>query len=376
MNASTSPKSLATKRRFWAPGRVNLIGEHTDYSGGLVCPAAIDLGITISAERSELITLSSALEQETIVLSADGSTATPLRGWGRYVAAVAKELDLLGRLPIGITGAVESTIPAGAGLSSSAALEVAIALALCAVADFELTALEIASACCRAEVRAVGVPCGIMDQAASAMAVEGCALLLDCSTLECEALPLPDDLSLVIVDSGIKHRLEFSGYADRRDELDDALARLDGARPAELTIGGAERLAESAGLDDLHRRRLRHVVTENGRVREVAAILRSPDGDRARLGELFLEGHLSLRNDYEVTTPELDRLVSLAYEHGATAARMTGGGFGGSILALVPQETAQAFAVSMTEAHGRTTDAVPGVQICVASGPARELLER
>jgi galactokinase len=302
-------------RTFWAPGRVNLIGEYTDLVGGLVLPAALDLGITLEAEAAE----------RTELVSAQASA-----GWRRYVDAVEHELAALGRPPVGISGELTSTLPVGAGLSSSAALEVVVALALCAVADFELAPLELAQAARRAEHRAVGVPSGIMDQVASLLGRAGHALLLDTHTLAYEYVPLPADLVLVIVDSGVKRSLEGTGYATRKRELEEG-----------------------------HPKRRRHVETENERVLAVAAALRA--NDRAALGELFRAGHDSLRDDLEVTTPELDRLVDLAYERGALAARMTGGGFGGAVVALVDAAAATAFASAFGRAY-----------VCAASDGASE----
>jgi galactokinase len=221
-------------------------------------------------------------------------------------------------------GRITSNLPIGAGLSSSAAVEVVIAVALCAVADFELSPLDLAAAAQRAEHRASGVPCGIMDQAACVLGRAGHAILLDTGTLEHRAVPLPPDVAIVVVDSGVRRRLKHSGYETRRRELEEALA-------------GAN--------SELHRRRLRHLLTENARVRGTVAALEA--GDLTRLGALFRAGHESLRDDYEVSTLELDHLVDLAYEHGALAARMTGGGFGGSIVALVATEDAERFAATM-----------------------------
>ena len=274
----------------WAPGRVNLIGEHTDYSGGLVLPVAIQLGITLTCEPADEIALEAP-------------------GGERYVAAVAEELAELGRPDVGINGVVEADLPQGAGLGSSGAFEVVVALALCNVAEFELEPLELALACQRAERRAVGVPSGILDQAASLLGREGSALLLDCGTLEHRWVPLPDDVAILVVDSGEHHSHEGSGYSDRRRELE-------------------------AGDP----RRVRHVETENERVRETVTALEA--GDARALGPLFAASHASLRDDYEVSTPALDRLVERALEAGAFAARMTGGGFGGSIVALAERDQA------------------------------------
>jgi galactokinase len=329
-------------RAFWAPGRVNLIGEHTDYTGGLVLPAAIDLGVRIEGKASERIRLESDHYEGVVDLDPRGGEG---EGWGRFAGAVAAELDALGRPSIGFAGRVSSNLPVGAGLSSSAALEVAIGTALCAVADFPIEPMALAQAAQRAELRAVGVPCGIMDQSASVLGREDHAILLDTGTLVHRAIPLPPELALVIVDSGVKHTLAESGYADRRRELEEAFA------------------AEGE-LEPLPARRLRHVRSENDRVHHVVACLEA--GDTARLGPLFRAGHESLRDDFEVSTPELDLLVELAYEAGAVAARMTGGGFGGSIVALVEHDRAESLAVEVAQAvptaHGFVTKAAQGAR--------------
>jgi len=303
-------------RTFWAPGRVNLIGEYTDLVGGLVLPVALDLGITLEAEPAEAIELRS---------DAGGP------GWRRYARAVEDELAKLGRPRVGLHGRLTTTLPIGAGLSSSAALEVVLAIALCAYADFAVEPLELAQALRRAEHAAVGVPSGIMDQAASLLGRAGHALLLDTGTLEYEYVPLPPELAIVVVDSGVRRALEATGYSTRKRELEERQPK-----------------------------RIRHVETENDRVRAVAAALRTDD--RRALGGLFRAGHDSLRDDLEVSTPELDSLVDLAYERGAVAARMTGGGFGGSIVALVERGLAAEFAASFDRAI-----------VSSAAGGAREL---
>jgi galactokinase len=205
--------------------------------------------------------------------------------------------------------------------------------------------MALAQAAQRAEHRAVGVPCGIMDQSASVLGEEGHAILLDTGTLEHRAVPLPIELALVIVDSGVRHTLADSGYAERRRELEAAIA------------------AEGE-LEPLLERRLRHVRSENDRVRQVVAALEA--GDTARLGPLFRAGHDSLRDDFEVSTPELDLLVDRAYELGAVAARMTGGGFGGSIVALVERDRAESLATEIAQAvptaHGFVTRASQGAR--------------
>lgn len=274
-----------------APGRINLMGEHTDYSGGLVLPVAIQLGITLSFDAADGIALEAA-------------------GGERYVEAVRAELAALGRPDVGIAGSVEADLPQGAGLGSSGAFEVAVALALCAAAGFELEPLELVLACQRAEQRAVGVPSGILDQAASLLGRAGSALLLDCDSLDHRWVTLPSDVAILVLDSGERHSLEHSGYGDRRRELEA------GDPP-----------------------RARHVESENERVRETVAALER--GDMRALGPIFAASHASLRDDYEVSTPTLDALVEAALDAGAFAARMTGGGFGGSIVALAEPARAE-----------------------------------
>lgn len=314
---------------------MNLIGEFTDLSGGVVLPVAIDLGIRIECVAAEHTLLTS---------DAFGGTSHDA-DWGRYVGSVEAELAELDRPPVGIQGTVHSTLPVGSGLSSSAALEVAVATALCEMADFTLEPLELAQAAQRAEHRAVGVPSGIMDQAASVLGRAGDALLLDTGTLEYEYIALPPQLALVVVDSGVSRRLESSAYGERRRELE-------------------------AG----HPGRVRHVTSENRRVREVAAILREPGQPRlAELGALFAEGHESLRRDFEVTIPELDLLVELAVEAGVLAARMTGGGFGGSIVALVERTEAEELAQRVLSEYRNRIGDKGATYICSASDGAREL---
>jgi galactokinase len=348
-----STHDLRVTHAVFAPGRVNLIGEHTDYSGGLVLPVAVDLGVTVIGRTNPAsIRLRSLAFSETVELGCDGSARARLPGWGRRVAAVARLLAERGRAPIGFDGTIGSTVPIGAGLSSSAALSIAVALALCRAAQFELQLLELARLAQEAEHLAVGVPCGLMDPATSLLGRRGHALLLDCGTEEYRLVPLPPDLTIVVLDSGVRRELEHSGYAVRQTELKRGLAALGDRRPADVTVAEATAAAEAAGVDDVAARRLRHVVAENERVRHCVAALEDSGGpDLSTLGALFREGHESLRVDFEVSTPELDLLVELACEEGAVAARMTGGGFGGSVLALVKANAAAALVGAVTTAY-------------------------
>jgi galactokinase len=262
---------------FFAAGRDNLIGEHTDYAGGLVLPYALPLGITLDVEPADELDLD----------------VDP-----RYVEAVAAEL---GVAP-GIRGTLRSDLPIGAGLASSAALEVALARALCAFNDLEISDWELIHATRRAEERAVGVPCGVMDQAAAVLARDRHAILIDTATFAHRYVELPD-VDIVVLDSGVRRRLEDSRYAERRAEVERGDPR-----------------------------RLRHVASENERVRATVDALER--GDLDALGPIFRASHDSLRDDFEVSTPELDALVDAAYAAGAIAARMTGAGFGGCVVAL------------------------------------------
>jgi galactokinase len=308
--------------RATAPGRVNLIGDHTDYMGGLVLPMAIDLATTVDAHRGgdDVVLVSDDVPGTVSVPLPVADPAAVRPAWGRYVAGVAHELG--NGAGDGLRGHVASTVPAGSGLSSSAALEVAVALALGASG----TPVEIADLCRRAETAATGVPCGIMDQLASVAGVAGHALLIDCASLEVEPVPVPDDAAIWVLHSGVERQLAGSAYADRRAAC-EAAAELVGPLPhADLSaIAGIE--------DPLLRARARHVRTECDRVRGAAAALR--DGDLTAVGELMTASHGSLRDDFEVSVPELDQLVGALVDHdGVLGARLTGAGFGGCVVAL------------------------------------------
>jgi galactokinase len=316
--------------RVFAPGRVNLIGEHTDHSGGLVLPIAIQLGVTLEGEPGgDAIRLRSAAFEGAVELTLDGEPLGALPGWGRYVAAAVRLL--VERGPVGgFDGEIGSTVPIGAGLSSSAALTVAVSVALAPGTG----PLELAHVCQEAEHRAVGVPVGLMDPAASLLGRRGHAVLLDCETEEYRHVPLPSELAIVVLDSGTRRSLEHSGYAERRAELERGLAAFPGRRPLDLPLEEVE----AADLDDVARRRLRHVVTENQRVRRFVVALERDDP--AALGPLLRASHESLRDDYEVSTPALDALAERAEQAGALGARMMGGGFGGAVVALADADRA------------------------------------
>jgi galactokinase len=304
----------------WAPGRVNLIGEHTDYTGGLALPMAIQLGTTITgvalAGRLRLRSDQDRAPLDVPLPVDEPGSVVP--AWGRYPAAVAAELGATK----GIDAAVVSTVPIGAGLSSSASLEIAVALALGA----DERGLELAQLGQRAEHRASGVPCGIIDQLSSVAGVAGHALLIDCDTLLVRPVPIPDSVQFVVVHSGEHRSLETSAYAERRRSAEEA-TRLLGP----LT---AVRLSDAASIEDaLIARRARHIISENQRVRDFATMM--ADEDLGAAGALMAASHRSLRVDYEVSTPRLDALVEdLASMRGVYGARLTGAGFGGCVIAL------------------------------------------
>ncbi|MEO7428899.1 MAG: galactokinase [Acidimicrobiales bacterium] len=308
-------------RRAFAPGRVNLIGEHTDYTGGYVLPMAVQLGTTVElgARGRPEVVIASADEPRRAAVALDViDPASVQPEWARFVAGVVAEL----RPVDGGVGTVTTTLPIGAGLSSSAALEVAVALAL----GFEGTSLDLALLCQRAEQRASGVPCGIMDPLASAAGVAGHALLIDCRMNEVTPVPLPADAEVVAVHSGQHRTLVGSAYGERRAACERAVAEIGPLRDASLeSLGSITHPAV--------RRRARHVVTENARTLAFAAALRS--GDLALAGSLMDESHRSLRDDFEVSTPVLDTLVErLRATPGVHGARLTGAGFGGCAVAL------------------------------------------
>ncbi|MEZ5273843.1 MAG: galactokinase family protein [Ilumatobacteraceae bacterium] len=307
-----------TTRIARAPGRVNLIGDHPDYTGGLVFPMAVDRWTEIRFDRADRVELTSADEAEPVSLPLDvpdPTIVTPL--WGRYVAGVVSEM----RPAAGIRGRVTTTIPIGGGMSSSHALEVAVALAL----GFDGSVVELAQLTQRAENRASGVPTGIMDQFAIAGGVAGHALLMDCGALTIDPVPLPDDVEIVV--RFVAHRtLVGSAYADRVTECAAAERVIGPLRTATAD-------AVSAIADPTVRRRALHVVQENQRVRDFAAALR--EHDLAGAGRLMVASHESLRDLYDTSTPVMDAAVAeLCSTPGVYGARMTGGGFGGCVVAL------------------------------------------
>jgi galactokinase len=327
-----------TEGAWFAPGRVNLIGEHTDYNDGLVLPFALAQGVTVygSARTDGVLEVGSeqaAADQPTVVQIADLEPGM-VTGWAAYAAGVAWSLRAAGHEVGGATLHIDSDLPQGAGLSSSAALECAVGLALCDLSGIEVPRPELARIAQRAENDFVGMPCGIMDQSASLLCTAGHALLLDCrSGLSAQVPLVMDGLTLLVIDTRAAHELVDGGYAARRAACEEAAATL--GVPA---LRDVKDLAEALSRldDDVLRRRVQHVVTENHRVEATVGLLRA--GAVSEIGALLTASHLSLRDQYEVSWPEANVAVEAAIRAGARGGRMIGGGFGGSAIALVPDD--------------------------------------
>jgi galactokinase len=314
--------------RARGPGRVNLLGEHTDYNAGLCLPFAVEAGVTVSAELSE----SSVIEAYALAYGEqdrfDPTDPQPAEGWRAFVRGTVAELNAAGIAVPGARLRIESDLPEGAGLSSSAALGSALCLGLLAIAEQrEPERRELARLCSRVENRWVGAETGMLDQMAAFFGEPGHALLLDCRDLSVEQVPLElGGWTLCVADSGTRHVHAESGYNERRRECAEACERLGVASLREAGEGAAEALP--APLD----RRVRHVLSENERVRAAVAALEARD--MSALAELLDASHASLRDDYEVSVPEVEQTVERMKAGGAAGARIMGGGFGGAVLAL------------------------------------------
>ena len=339
-----------------APGRVNLIGEHTDYADGFVLPIPIGLRTSVTA--------TTRADHEVHVRSRQDGAADS------YVAGAVQALREHGVDVPGLDIVVDSRLPIGAGLSSSAALTCACVLAAAEHAGAQLSPVEIARLAQRAESEFVGVPCGLMDQLAAMTARAGHALFLDMRTLEVEHVPFDPDahgLALLVVDTGVRHRLADGAYAERRRQVEEAARQLGVPALRDITVDdlGPARTR----LDDVLWRRSRHVVSENQRVIDVVTLMRA--GRLAEIGPLLSASHQSLRDMFEVSAPALDTVVSAAMAAGAAGARMTGGGFGGSAIALVPVGYASAVTEAVTAAAATAGHPVPVVMTVTAGEAAR-----
>jgi galactokinase len=392
-----------------APGRANLMGEHTDYNDGYVLPFALGQAVTAAAARraERQLTLCSRQEPAAAVqIALDGLAPGQVTGWAAYPAGVAWALEAAGYPVPGACIAIDSDLPAGAGLSSSAALECATALALTELAQTELALTELAQTeltltelalpqsagltvprrelaaiARRAENEFVGVPSGIMDQSASLLSQAGHALLLDCRSLETSQVPFAPaaaGASLLLINTRAKHDLSDGEYGQRRAECEEAARRLGIPSLRSLTTPAeVDQLA-----DPVLRRRARHVVTDNQRVLDVVALLSTPHAPSGQhglvdvyrdIGRLLTESHTSLRDDFEISWPEADATVEAALAAGAFGARMMGGGFGGSVLALMPAAGAGQVRHAVTTAFARHAWTAPEFLDAVPSQSARRL---
>jgi galactokinase len=374
-------KTAATEVWF-APGRANLMGEHTDYNEGFVLPFALAQGVTATATAREdelLVLRSKQMPDDPATVHLDSLTPGSVTGWAAYPAGVAWALRAAGYVVRGASLDVDSDLPVGAGVSSSAALECSVALALCSLSAVSVPRPALAAIARRAENEFVGAPTGIIDQSAALLCAKDHALLLDCGTLAATQVPFRPaaaGAAALVIDTRVTHALVAGEYAARRAEC-EAAARVLGV-PA---LGAVTDLRVLDRLGDpVLRRRARHVITDSARARAIAAALQGSGGEAGVhgkiygfIGELLVEGHASLRDDFEVSWPEADVTVETAIVAGAYGAKMIGGGFGGSVLALVPTGNAEVVRTAVTETFTARGWTPPEFLDAVPSPPARRL---
>lgn len=376
-----TPLTTADRLRQWcgrdaeflshAPGRINLIGEHVDYQGGLVLPAAINLSVFAAAARipEPVLRLATSFAGADPVEIPLGALA-PLAGagsWANYPLGVVACYQKAGHDPGGLAITFDASLPAGAGLSSSAAFEAATAVIVEQACGITLPARERALLCQQAEHAYAGVPCGIMDQLAVNAGEAGHALLIDCQSLDVTPTPLPAEVAMVVVDSGVKHALADGEYAKRRADCETAATTLGVACLRDTTLDAVQAAREALGERVF--RRARHVVTEIARTRAFAEAMAA--GDLTTAAHQMAASHASLRDDYEVSCEELDALVTIANALGVPGARMMGGGFGGSTIQLVPADAAAEIAAKIEKtaaARGLRVSAFP-VTAAAAAAP-------
>lgn len=354
-----------------APGRVNLVGEHTDYNDGFVLPVAIDRRTVVAAARrsDDVLRCWSAQMEGTAECRLGQIGPGRASGWSAYPQGAAWALTQRGVVLGGVDLMVDSKVPPGAGLASSAALIGAVALALGELHGAHLTRLELARAGQEAEWRMAGAPVGVMDHMVAVLGRTGHALFLDTRSMDHEAVPLglaEDGLALVVIDTGASHRLADGAYASRRRSCQLAARLLGVPALRDVSVEGLEAARDQ--LDETLFRRVRHVVTENARVLEAVALLE--DGRADSLGPLLGRSHSSLRDDFEVSAPELDLAVAAAEAAGALGARLTGAGFGGSALALVPFDRYRTVRAEVMRAFARSGFAEPSVFTVETGGGA------
>jgi galactokinase len=371
----------AAERAFQAPGRVNLIGEHTDYTGGLVMPAAIDFNTVavVSPAQGSASVIRSVDFQKEFQFDASALPEKPKHDWTDYPAGVLWSLRQCGVVAPQFNMTLKGDVPLGAGLSSSASIEVAVAFAALALAGKSMPLTDVALACKKAENGFVGAQSGIMDQYIACCGVKDHALVIDTRDLSSRAVPLPADVRLVICNSMVKHSHAGGEYNQRRAEVDEGSNALRAANPAVRTERWELRDATLADLEKARTsmsenafRRCRHIITENARVEEAAAALAS--GDMKRMGQLMAEAHASYRDDFAASCPEADLLVELAAaQPGVIGARLTGGGFGGCTVNLVEAAQAEAFREGIHAAYLGRAAIDADIYLCQAAAGASEL---
>lgn len=364
-------------RFFQAPGRVNLIGEHTDYNDGFVLPVAIDRQVMLAARAREdqQVRLWSIQFEQGSQFSLEQITPESTAPWSNYLRGVALMLQQEGFVLRGMDVVIAGNVPIGSGLSSSAAIEVATAVAFRDLCALHIAPINLALLCQRAENEFVGMKCGIMDQSIATLGQGGHALLIDCRSLEYELVPLPSGVSVVVCDTMKRRGLVDSEYNTRRQECEQGVELLrqhlsEVKALRDVTTKDLKRYSRS--LPPVVHNRCRHVVSENERVLQAVAALRT--GDVAEFGRLMDLSHISLRDDYEVSCPELDAMVETARRApGCLGARMTGAGFGGCTVNLVRSEVASEFAQEVAGRYRQAMGIMPEVYVCEASPGAGEL---
>ena len=371
------PEIIGPPRLFRAPGRVNLIGEHTDYNDGFVMPVAIDFftQIILFPLDARALEFYSDNFKEKVLLDFDNLAKSSSRHWSDYVVGVAFMLIREGHALRGARLMIASDVPIGSGLSSSAALEVATAYALATTSDLKIERVELAKLCRRAENEFVGARVGIMDQFVSFFGETDKALLLDCRSLEFEHLPVPPSAQLIICNTMVKHDLASGAYNERRQQCEEGVELLRTVLPnvtALRDVTSQQLEVHRKELSEVIFRRCRHVVTENERVLDAASALKQVDV--AKFGQLMNQSHQSLRDDYEVSCAELDLMVGLARKvQGVFGARMTGGGFGGCTVNLVRRDKIDEFQKTLAAGYREATGLTPEIYVCKAVKGAEEL---
>ncbi|HZS45710.1 MAG TPA: galactokinase [Blastocatellia bacterium] len=382
----TTPREVSDKFKsiyktdshiYRAPGRVNLIGEHTDYNEGFVMPAAIDFytWVAISNRNNRRLAIYSENYSDAAEIDLDDHAQVRRNNWADYPFGVALTLERAGYTLNGANLYIKGDVPIGAGLSSSAAIEVATGVAVTGNSGIEINRAELAKLCQQAEHQFAGTRCGIMDQFIACNAQANHALMLDCRSLDFELLPLPESASLVICNSMVKHELAGSQYNARRAECEAGVQHLQKSLPdvkalRDVDLGELERFGKD--LSKAVYKRCRHVISENQRVQDAAAALKA--GDLTEFGKFMYESHRSLRDDYEVSCAELDILVDLADDIGGVyGARLTGGGFGGCVIALVDAKSVSTFKDFVAAEYERKAGVKPEIYVSKAANGAEQI---